>query len=204
MPGDGLPTDGAKEVTEAALPDAPAEIGTHDRKELREDSAKNDSNKSNPKRGDRPIARQDSRNNVEKVTQRNNLQEPADGTEPKAAIHAQKPGIKLNRRIAYETQAAHRARVTTGSDEIPPPRKEGGQDDSAGEKFRKGTASRKVTRQDESDDETSTTPGERPSLAANATGEEPRLPPDWEGALEEGRNHRRLAPVSAHKKRHPH
>ena len=82
-------------MAEAALPDTPAKNGNQDRKEQREDSAKNDPDKSNPKEEDRPITRKDSRNHVAKVAQLNNVQEPADGTEPKAAIPAQKPGIKL-------------------------------------------------------------------------------------------------------------
>ena len=47
----------------------------------------------------------------------------------------------------------YRARAPAGEAEILPPSEERDQDDSPGEKFRKGTASRKVTRQEESDEE---------------------------------------------------
>ena len=124
MADDGLPTDGAREVAEAALPDTPAMIGNQDRKEQREDTAKNAANKSNPKEGDKPIMRKDFRNHVEKVAQLDNSQEHADGTEPKSAIPEQKPGIKLTHRIAYEAQAEYRARVTTGAEEMLPPSEE--------------------------------------------------------------------------------
>ena len=78
-PGDVFPTDGARKLAEAALPDTPAENGNHGRKEQREDSAKNDPTKSNQTDEEMPIKRKDSRNHVAKVAQLGNFQEPEAG-----------------------------------------------------------------------------------------------------------------------------
>ena len=75
---DGLPTDGARKVAEAALPDALVKTENKDRKEHREDSTKNDANKSHSKEDIHPITRKYSRIHVEKIAQMGKFQEPAD------------------------------------------------------------------------------------------------------------------------------
>ena len=158
-------------------PDTPAEPEDQIKEESRDDLATIDPTKSAPTEEGLPIKRKDTRRQVGEVDQMGNFQESAGGAVTNAAIPVQKPGIKRNHRIAYESKTAYRARVSDGVEDIPPSGEERDQDDSPGEKIRKGTSSRKATRQGDSGEEYSDDSWGKSRLAPDAVRIEPRFPP---------------------------
>ena len=90
---------------------------------------------------------------MEKVTQLDNSQEPDVGAVTNDAIPVKKHETNLNRQIAYESEAAYRARISTGVGVRKQSCEELDDDDSPGEKMRHGTSSRKETRQGASEED---------------------------------------------------
>ena len=87
------------------------------------------------------------------TVQLDDFKEPDEGPEYQGGIPVQKPGIKPNQIIDYETKAAYRAQAPSRVEEKPLSSEVQEQEDSPGGKFRKGTAARKVVQQEESDGE---------------------------------------------------
>ena len=85
--------------------------------------------------------RLDSRRNLEKVVQLNNLQELGEEDVQKSSSRRKKPGIKLNRQISIETKAAYRERVASGMEEVSYIEEKDGEDSPGGE-MRRGCSAK--------------------------------------------------------------
>ena len=140
-------------MAEAALPTTPDEIDAQTKDGRRDDTTTRDQTKTELGDGSSPANRKESRGHAGEVTKRDNSQEleVVAGTED--AIPVKKHGVNLGRQIAYGSQEAYRSRISNGSDERQPSSEDKDDGDIPGGKMRKGAATRKETRQGDTEEE---------------------------------------------------
>ena len=93
-------------MTESALPDSPVREG---KKEQRADTTKKEGTTVRPKEETKPILRNVSQNHAGETVHLDDFEESDEGPEYQGGIPVQKPGVKINQIIAYETKDAYRA-----------------------------------------------------------------------------------------------